>query len=85
MNRTEEFDDCNLFQRFREFRWENKKLVKNKKFPIILNSTLGGRDDTNSDKYKKTENSRKITLGKLEKTCLFRISYKSPQVAALRA
>ena len=74
MNRTEEFDDCNLFQWFRGFRWENKKLVKNKKFTIILNLTLRGRDGPNRDKYKKTENSRKITLGKLEKTCLFRIS-----------
>ena len=52
MKRTVEYADYNLFQWFREFRWENKKLVKNKKYPIILNSTLGGRDDPNSDKYK---------------------------------
>ena len=43
--------EYNLFQWFQEFRWENKKLVRNTKKPIILNSTNGGKDDPNSPKY----------------------------------
>ena len=51
LTRDQCYAEYSLFQWFQEFRWENKKLVRNTKKPIILNSTNGGKDDPNSPQY----------------------------------